>query len=159
MRLLIVNPNTSHGVTDKIQSAANEVAMGKDRFTTRSAAFGPKLIVTQADAERAAKGVVETVKSHSQPCDGVILASFGDTGAREVRQLRPDIPVIGIASAAFSVVRSLAGPFGIVTFGENLVPGLRNKAIEAGLSENLMLISAVKSHEIGDPGTVQMRFK
>lgn len=158
MRLLIVNPNTSEGVTARIRAAAEAAARPTDRFITTSAAFGPELIVTRADAEQAARGVVETVAAHDGPLDGVILASFGDTGAAEVRAMHPGLPVIGIAGAAFAVVRALETPFGIVTFGAELEPGLRAKARETGVDPLLLGIGYASSQPIGDPGTVQTRF-
>lgn len=158
MRLLIINPNTSEGVTARIRAAAEAAAQPTDRFITCSAAFGPELIVTRADAEQAARGVVETVRAHEGPLDGVILGSFGDTGAAEVRAMRPRLPVIGIAGAAFAVVRALEAPFGIVTFGAELVPGLRAKVHETGVEPQLLDIAHASSQPIGDPGTVQTRF-
>ncbi|SIS64624.1 Asp/Glu/hydantoin racemase [Roseivivax lentus] len=159
MRLLILNPNTSRGVTDRIREAAEAAAMPGDAFTTTRPAFGPKLIVTDADAEEAKRAVIDTVRNYTAPCDGIVLASFGNTGAEEVRALRADIPVIGIASAAFATARALGGPFGIVTFGAGLVEGLRAKAEEAGLGAALIGISHVPVADFGDPGTVQHRFR
>ncbi|MGJ8605652.1 MAG: aspartate/glutamate racemase family protein [Marivita sp.] len=158
MRLLVINPNTSIGVTARIKEAADSAALPGDRFTTVCPAFGPELIVSQEDAEQAARAVVETVKAYKAPCDGIILASFGNTGAEAVRALRPDIPVIGIATAAFSIVGALGGPFGIVTFGRSLVPGLTEKAVEAGLGARLIATEAVETRDFGDPGTVQKRY-
>lgn len=157
MRLLIINPNTSQGVTDRIREAANGVARSGDVFTTLCPAFGPELIVTPDDAEQARRAVVETVKTYDKPCDGIVLASFGNTGAQEVRALRPDIPVIGIASAAFSIAAALGGPFGIVTFGQSLVADLQTKAAEAGMADLLLGTAALEITDFGDPGTVQIR--
>ena len=158
MRLLIINPNTSLGVTERIKEAAAAAAMPNDSFTTLCPTFGPELIVTPTDAEQASRAVVETVKAYTAPCDGIILASFGNTGAEEVRALRPDIPVIGIASAAFSTVAALGGPFGIVTFGQGLVADLETKAEEAGLGALLLGTAALGMPDYGDPGTVQHRY-
>jgi allantoin racemase len=158
MRLLIVNPNTSQGVTARIREAANAIAQPEDDFTTLCPAFGPELIVTAQDAEQASLAVVETVKAYDAPCDGIVLASFGNTGAEQVRALRPDIPVIGIASAAFAVAGALGGRFGIVTFGQSLIAGLTEKAHEAGLGAQLIGTLAVRCADFGDPGTVQSRY-
>lgn len=157
MRLLIVNPNTSKGVTDRIREAANYATRPGDHFTTVCPSFGPELIVTPQDAELASRAVVETVKAYDAPCDGIVLASFGNTGAEGVRALRPDIPVIGIATAAFAIVGALGGPFGIVTFGRSLVPGLTDKAKEAGVGGQLIGVEALATDCFGDPGTVQSR--
>jgi allantoin racemase len=159
MRLLVINPNTSRGVTDRIRDAANAAALPGDNFITVCPSWGPELIVTDHDAEEATRAVVETVRAYDAPCDGIVLASFGNTGAAEVRVIRPHIPVIGIASAAFLTARSIGGPFGIVTFGRGLVPGLRAKVEEAELSEALLDITYVEDDEFGDPGTVQARYR
>ena len=76
MRLLIINPNTSKGATARIKEAADGVAYPGDEFTTLCPAFGPELIVTQADADHASIAVVETVKAYDAPCDGIILAGL-----------------------------------------------------------------------------------
>lgn len=159
MRLLIINPNTSRGVTERIRDAANAVALDRDDFTTVCPAYGPDLIVTNEDAEHAKRAVLDTVQTYTAPCDGIVLASFGNTGAKEVRALRKDIPVIGIASAAFCAVRALGGPFGIVTFGKGLVPGLQSEVEKAGLGDLLTGISYVPDEDFGDPATVQFRYR
>lgn len=53
MQLLTVNPNTSKGVTQNIDTAAQAVAVEGDLFKTVSAAYGPELIVTTEDAAAA----------------------------------------------------------------------------------------------------------
>ncbi len=158
MRLLIINPNTSRGVTARIDAAAQAVAQRGDQFVTRCPSFGPELIVTPQDADAARRAVVETVLDHPAPCDGVVLASFGNTGAPEVRAMRPDIPVLGIAQAAFKTVRSFGGRFGIVTFGGAVVAGLQSGVETEGLSDGLLGISHVKTDDFGDPATVQERY-
>ncbi len=157
MRLLIVNPNTSAGVTERIAAAARMVALPGDRFHICSAAFGPPLIVTPQDAAHAVEGVLATLRGHTEPVDGVVLASFGDTGAEAVRALRPGLPVIGLAGAAFAAARALGGPFGIVTFGAQLAPALRAMAEHHGLADRLLGVSALPETDVGDPSTVQAR--
>jgi Asp/Glu/hydantoin racemase len=157
MRLLIVNPNTSPGVTDRIAAAAEAVARPGDIFTTRSAAFGPPLIVTARDAAEAVEGVLATLRGHESEVDGIVLGSFGDTGAEEVRALHPGLPVIGLAGAAFAAARALGGPFGIATFGAHLVPSLREMAEAHGLGPRLVGVAALEDGDGGDPSTVQER--
>lgn len=158
MRLLVINPNTSKSVTARIRGAVDAASGPGDRFTTLSAAFGPELIVTDEDAARATGGVIEAARRFDVPVDGIVLASFGDTGAREVRVLRPSVPVVGIASAAFAVIHALDGPFGIVTFAESVAPGLHAKAVECGLGPRLLDIAYATKGDFGDPGTVQERY-
>ena len=154
MRLLVVNPNTSQGITDRIAQAAQSAAQPGDRVTTLSAAFGPELIVTPEDGEEAARGVVATIRSQPDLPDAIVLASFGDTGAEAVRALWPDIPVIGIAEAAFETVRGIGGPFAIVTFAPEVAPPLRDKAFEHGVGDQLIGVAAHPEAIEGDPADV-----
>ena len=101
MRLLVVNPNTSEGVTRRIAEAAEAVAQPADRFVTRSAAFGPSLIVTPGDARRAVEGVLATVAAHG---DGILdrkrkreprlLWHRGDQSARLTCRQRRDVVAV-----------------------------------------------------------------
>jgi len=154
MRLLVVNPNTSQGITDRIALAAQAAAQPGEHVITLPAAFGPDLIVTAQDGVEAARGVVATIRRHPERPDGIVLASFGDTGAEEVRALWPDIPVIGIAEAAFETARHIGGSFAIVTFAPEVAPPLRDKAIEHGVGHVLLRVAALPEPLPGDPASV-----
>lgn len=151
MRLLIVNPNTSLSTTRRIAKAAQAVARPGDSFVTCRAAFGPELIVTAEHGAEAARGVVAAVREHKEKPDGIVLASFGDTGADEVRCAWPDIPVIGIAEAAFSAVKRIGGPFSVVTFAPEVAPPLKQKAIEHGVGDALLQVATLRDPLRGDP--------
>ena len=154
MRLLIVNPNTSDGVTARIRAAAEAVARPGDRFTTVSAAFGPHLIVTEEDATAATEGVLAAVAQHDEEIDGIVLASFGDTGAESLRLRYPETLIIGIAEAAFAAARHIGGRFAIVTFAPEVVPSLRMMAERHGMAESLTQIAAVPRPLSHDPAKV-----
>ena len=158
MRILIINPNTSVGATQRIRDAANANALTNDEFKTVCPADGPELIVTERDAEWAKKGVLQVIADEHAKYDGVVVASFGDTGALEAKALWPDLPIIGIASAAFATVKTLNCKFGIVTFGDSLIGALEAKAQCTGNGANLIGVTAATWGDVGDPGTVQTRF-
>lgn len=154
MRVLVINPNTSRGITDRIAQAAQSGAHPGDHVTTLSAAFGPELIVTPEDGAEAARGVVETIRNQSTLPDAIILASFGDTGSEQVRALWPNIPVIGIAEAAFESVHQIGKPFAIVTFAPEVAPPLRDKTIEHGVGHHLIGVAFPPEALQGDPADV-----
>lgn len=155
MRLLIVNPNTSAGVTHNIDAAAQAVALPGDSIKTVSAAFGPDLIVTEQDGADAVAGVMASIDAHAAGADGIILASFGDTGTEAAREAYPRIPIIGIASAAFAAARCLGGKFSIVTFDSTLVSALVERATFYGLQDALHRVEGVSDRSAFDAAHVQ----
>lgn len=158
MRVLVINPNTSAGATRRIRDAANACATDADHFKTVCPMDGPELIVSNDDAEWAKMGVLEVIDQERANFEGIVIASFGDTGAREAKALWPDLPIVGIATAAFATVKTLNCKFGIVTFGSSLVGALEVKAQQTGVGHHLIGITAATSDDVGDPGTVQTRF-
>lgn len=154
MRLLIVNPNTSAGVTARIDAAAQAVAGPGDRFVTVSALSGPPLIVTEADAQSAIAGVLGAIAQHRDGVDGIVLASFGDTGAAEVRAAHPHLPVMGIAEAAFAEVRQTGQPFSIVTFAPEVAGPLLAMAKAHGVAERLVRVASLSEPLRHDPADV-----
>lgn len=157
MRLLIVNPNTSPGVTRRIDDAAQAAARPGDRFVTVPAAFGPDLIVTRDDADRALDGVLAAVAQHEGNADGIILASFGDTGIEAVRA-RTDRPVAGIAHAALTEAAA-AGRFAIVSFSPSVAPSLDAIVDHYGLMDHLDAVHVLPDAEWSDPGEIQVELK
>jgi Asp/Glu/hydantoin racemase len=154
MRLLIVNPNTSDGVTSRIAAAATAVARPEDQFTTVSAASGPPLIVTEADAAEAEAGVLEAVARHEGDVDGIVLASFGDTGAEALRSLHEGLPVLGIAEAAFEAARRIGGAFSIVSFAPEVADSFRRMAERHCMSDRLHRIATLPEPLAHDPADI-----
>lgn len=155
MRLLIVNPNTSESVTRQIARAADSAAMPGDQFQTVSAPYGVPLIVTDEHARAAVPAVVDAVRAHCGLVDGVIIASFGDTGITAVRSV-VSCPVVGIARAAFLTALAVADRFTIVSFSPDVAPSLRHITEHYGLADRLSSIRVIDSAEWTDPGTIQV---
>ena len=154
MRLLIINPNTSEGVTARIATAAARAALPQDEFVTITAPFGPALIVTPEDHELAIQAVLAAVAAHQDSVDGIVIASFGDTGIEEVRaQVR--VPVIGIARAAYAAAESLGKRFSIVSFSPLLEPSLIASLDHYGLADRLAALLTLKNPVYSDPGALQ----
>lgn len=154
MRLLIINPNTSASVTARIASAAARSALPQDTFVTLTAPFGPALIVTQDDHDQAVQAVLAAVDAHSDPVDGIVIASFGDTGIEAVRA-RVSVPVIGIARAAYAAAESLGKRFALVSFSPLVEPSLIASLDHYGLADRLAAMLTVSDPIYSDPGAIQ----
>jgi allantoin racemase len=154
MRLLIVNPNSSLSVTARINAAAQAAALPGEVITTIAATGAPELIVTPADSAAAELAVTQSLAALSLPVDGIILASFGDTGLAAVRaQMR--VPVVGIAQSAYAMASVLGPRLSIVSFSPDMAAALRKTANDYGHARNVVAMHMVESATWDDPGMIQ----
>lgn len=154
MRLLVINPNSSASVTRHIAAAACLAAGPDDEIVAVEAIGAPALIVDEADAIRAEQAVVNTVRGIETPVDGVIVASFGDTGADALRAFMP-CPVVGIGHAALLTAAALGGQFAIVSFAPAVVPSMRAVVESYGMQHLLSDIHVIDIPLPDDPGEIQ----
>ncbi len=150
----MINPNSSAGVTARIAAAARAAALPGDAFKVISAEGAPELIVTPEDTAQAVGAVLAAAKQHVAGMDGIVLASFGDTGLAELRA-RVDVPVVGIARAALSAAAALGERFAMVTFAPAMVPSLHQIIAETGHGARLSELLAVEGAQWTNPGTIQ----
>ncbi|MEM9782682.1 MAG: aspartate/glutamate racemase family protein, partial [Pseudomonadota bacterium] len=153
MRLLIVNPNSSDDVTARIAAAADRVSQPRDVFDAVSAPSDTPLVVTRADAKRAASAVAQSVEEHAAAYDGIIIASFGDTGIEDARRVTSR-PVIGIARSAFLAALACADSFSIVSFSQAMTPGFRETLKRYALSDRVREIVGPDIDDIETPGAI-----
>ncbi|MBE0487639.1 MAG: aspartate/glutamate racemase family protein [Halomonas sp.] len=154
MRLLVINPNSSPGVTRHIGTAAWRVALPGDEIVVTQADGAPPLIIDEEDARLAEQAVVETVLARGSGVDGIVVASFGDTGAEALRRL-VDCPVVGIGHASLLTASALGGPFAIVSFSPAVVPSMQQLVTGYGMEGRLAGIHVVDLPLPEDPGEIQ----
>jgi allantoin racemase len=119
-RILILNPNTTEAITDRLMAAANTVATHGTTLIPLTAPRGAPYISSRADAQIGGAIALEMLAEHHHKADAAIIAAFGDPGLGGARELF-DIPVIGMAEAAMLTACMLGRSFAIVTFSEGLV--------------------------------------
>ena len=154
MKLLIINPNSSATVTRRIDDAAQAACQPGEQITTICAVGAPDLIVTPDDARIAACAVTRTLEEWSEPIDGIILASFGDTGLEAVRA-RTSKPVVGIAQSAYAMASVIGPHMSIVSFSPAMAEALRKTAEGYGHAARLRAMHMVEGATWGDPGEIQ----
>ncbi|TVP95479.1 MAG: hypothetical protein EA338_11930 [Roseinatronobacter sp.] len=155
MKLLIINPNSSASVTARIDDAAQAACQPGEQITTIRAIGAPDLIVTPEDARAAETAVTQTLAAWQHPVDGVILASFGDTGLDAVRA-QTSVPVVGIAQSAYAMA-SVVGPrMSIVSFAPTMADALRKTALGYGHGDRLAAMHMVEGASWDDPGEIQV---
>ena len=115
MRILLLNPNTSPGITALLDAAARPAIAHGTELVAMTAPRGVPYIASRAEAAIAAVQVLELLAEHHAGFDAAIIAAFADPGLGPARELFP-IPVIGLAEAGMLTACMLGGRFGIVTF-------------------------------------------
>lgn len=115
MKIHLINPNTSHHMTEQMQQSAQAVANDGTIIIGRTPKHGPVSIESHFDEAMSIVGVAEEVRlADSDNTDGMILACFGDPNIWAVRELT-DKPVIGIAQAGFMMASMVSTQFAVVT--------------------------------------------
>lgn len=133
MRLLVLNPNTTVAVTDRLAEAGRKVAAAGTVLLPMTATRGVPYIATRAEAQIGGAVVLEMLAEHHRSVDAAIIAAFGDPGLLGARELF-DIPIVGMAEAAMLAGCMLGRRFAIVTFASALVPWYEDCVEQHGMS-------------------------
>jgi allantoin racemase len=141
MRLLLINPNTTASITEKVAAEARRVARPDTEIVPVTGAFGARYISSRAAYAVAAHAALDAY-ANAPPHDAVVLACFGDPGLDALREISPR-PVIGMADASLRAASRLGRKFAIVTGGVRWVAMLEEFVAARGLSDRLAGVRAV----------------
>lgn len=133
MRILLLNPNTTPAITDRLHQAAAEATAPDTVLVPMTAPRGVPYIATRAEAQIGGAVALEMLAQEHRNVDAAIIAAFGDPGLLAARELF-DIPIIGMAEAAMLAACMLGRSFAIVTFASALGPWYRECVEMHGLS-------------------------
>jgi Asp/Glu/hydantoin racemase len=139
MRILLVNPNTSAEATAAFVALARGAAGAGTEIVGATGRFGAKLMRNAAETAIGVHAALEAIAENVEGCDAVIVAAFGDYGVTAGRGLF-DVPVIGIADAAFAALRLAGTRFAILTVNAAVAPLIAKAATDAGLGERMTSI-------------------
>jgi allantoin racemase len=144
MEILVVNPNTTRSMTDKIRVAALAVASPGTRITAVSPATGPVSIEGYYDEALAVPGLLEEIaKGEARGVAGHVIACFDDTGLDAARALAR-APVVGIGEAAFHVASLIAGRFSVITTLGRSIPAIELNLLKYGLAPRCARVRAAE---------------
>jgi allantoin racemase len=153
MRILVVNPNTTASMTDKIGAAAAAVASRGTEIVAVNPELGPPSIEGYFDEAFSVPGLVDEMRK-ARDIDAYVIACFDDTGLDAARCIT-DAPVIGIGEAAFHMATLLAGRFSVVTTLSRSVAAIEHNLTRYGLASRCARVRAsdVPVLEIEAPGS------
>ena len=121
MRILLLNPNTTEAVTDRLLAVGKTAMAAGTDLIPLTAPRGVPYIATRAEAQIGGAIALEMLAEHHTTVDAAVIAAFGDPGLMGARELF-DIPVVGMAEAAMLAACMAGRRFAIVTFATALGP-------------------------------------
>ncbi len=134
MRLLLLNPNTSASMTERMTATAEAAKASGTTIVPMTATRGVPYIATRAEAQIGGAIALEMLAECHADSDAAIIAAFGDPGLFGARELF-DIPVVGLAEAAMLTACMVGRRFAIVTFARALEPWYEECVAMHGLRE------------------------
>ena len=134
MRLLLLNPNTSVAMTERMAAVATAATAPGTTIEPVTAPRGVPYIATRAEAQIGGAIALEMLAERHRTVDAAIIAAFGDPGLFGARELF-DIPVIGLAEAAMLTACMAGRRFAVVTFATALGPWYEDCVAMHGLLE------------------------
>lgn len=114
MRIVLLNPNTTQALTDRMASLARQALPAGASLLPITAPRGFPYISSLPEAQVAGTICLEAL-AEAPPCDAAIIAAFGDPGLAAARALF-GFPVVGMAEASILTALKLGQRFAIVTF-------------------------------------------
>jgi allantoin racemase len=145
MRILVVNPNTSASMTDRLRRELEAVKAPGTEMTVTNPDQGPAAIESEEDEARAIPPMLALIRDQAPGHDAVIVACFSDPGLEQARQL-VSIPVVGIEESSLHLACQLGRRFTILTSRAARVPAKIEHVARLGLSSRL---ASVRPLEMG----------
>lgn len=132
MRLLLINPNTTEALTERLAASGRAVLPDSIDLIPMTASDGFPYISSRAEAQIAGAAVLRILAERQGEADAAVIAAFGDPGLRAARELF-DMPIAGMTEASMLLACSLGERFAFVTFTPSLGPWYSEQVRLAGL--------------------------
>lgn len=132
MKILVINPNTTVSMTEKIGAAARGVAAAGTEVVAVNPDQGPASIEGHYDEALCLPGLLDEVrKGEAAGFQGYVIACFDDPGLGACREIARG-PVVGICEAAMLAASTIATGFTVVTTLPRANPVIEELAIRYG---------------------------
>lgn len=133
MKLVVINPNSTASMTDKIVEAARAVAGPGTQVEGRTAHGAPASIEGHFDEVMCAAHLLREVReAEAQGADAIVVACFDDPAIGACREVATG-PVLGICEAGVKAASMIATSFSIVTTLPRSVPVIEELVRRYGL--------------------------
>lgn len=142
MKLLLINPNSSEQITERLAASARPLLGPQDRLLALTADQGPRAVTQAAELPAAAERVLAMARQHGAQHDAVLIAISLDCGLADARAALAPRPVIGMTEAACLMALTQGPRFGLLTVGPQMAPLYQTHVEALGLSSRLAGLAA-----------------
>jgi allantoin racemase len=142
LRLLLINPNTSAHITERLAASARLALVAGDALTAVTAVDGPRVVRSAAELQQAEASALALAAMHAPTHDAVVLAISLDGAAVRLREAHPGVPVVGMTEAALLIGCLRAERLGLLTLGASLLPLYRERIAQIGLASRVVACEA-----------------
>ncbi len=142
-RMALLNPNSSQNVTETIAGAVR-TGLGERaaRFDALTLHAGPPGIVTQDDADLAARLVQDWARAHAGAYGAVVLACFSDPGLAAARGLTAT-PLIGLGEAGMRAAMGFGQRVGVLAVATAAIPRHMRYWAQLGVADRVAAERAI----------------
>lgn len=153
MKLVVINPNSTVSMTDKIVASARAVASPGTEVEGRTAHGAPASIEGHFDEVMSAAHLLREVQD-ARDADAIVVACFDDPAIGACREVATG-PVIGICEAAVKAASMIATSFSIVTTLPRSVPVIEELVRKYGLDHQCRRVrsAAIPVLALEEPGS------
>ncbi|MHB2263820.1 aspartate/glutamate racemase family protein [Aliihoeflea sp. PC F10.4] len=142
MKLLVVNPNSTAAMTDKIARSIKPFAATDTQLSFRNPHTSPASIEGHFDEAASLAGMLDIIASAERNGnDGTIIACFDDPGIGAAREIASG-PVMGICEAAMIAASVIAARFSVVTTLPRSIPIIEDLAVRYGMERRCRRVHA-----------------
>jgi len=143
MKILVLNPNTSELVTQKIADAVSKVARKDVEYSVEQIDHGPEALESYHDETLAYPYILKKVeKANAEGFSAVVLAAFCDPGIEALRE-RSAIPIFGSEETTLSIAILLGNKFSILTEKKHKESVKRQHVRKLGLEQRFAGVRAL----------------
>ncbi|MFQ5773036.1 MAG: aspartate/glutamate racemase family protein [Kiloniellaceae bacterium] len=142
MRILVINPNSTAAMTERIGAAAASVAAPGTEVVAVNPKNAPRSIEGHHDEAVCVPPLLEEIrKGEAAGFDGYVVACFDDPGLGACREVARG-PVVGICEAAMHAASMIATGFSVVTTLPRAMPIVEELALRYGMERRCRRVHA-----------------
>ena len=149
MNILILNPNTSKLVTQKINDIIKRIARKDVNAVVTQIEAGPESLESYFDEIQAGPYIIKSVTGAQDKFDSVLLAAFCDPCIEALKEIS-SIPIFVMEEVVFSSALLLGNKFGILTEKKH------KEAVKVQHVRKMGLLSRFASVKALDMGVVEI---